>query len=528
MEIGGKSGRAAPFGSGRYGCQLVLGGLAVLAQIAALGGPGAEPALAEDRPSIVQIVLDDATVEMIGPRTTPAIWRQLAGVGTTFTEAVTTSPACCPSRAAMLTGQYGHNNGVLVNFPGYPALRDRHEVLPRWLQRSGYQTIHVGEVMHGVRTHRPDWQEPGWDDWYATRFHRYDQSEWSFDGETRFFAPEPRNQTTRLINRISAKQLATARSPFFLNVAHLAPHLAVPPDDGGPCAGHARFSGPLNVPFGEVSPPRGPAYDRLDRSGRPLVIQAWGSVGERRERRMVAAYRCAVASLAAVDRGVARLLGVLRERKLLANTAVILTSDNGMIWGQHGVGPAKHVAYEESIRVPLIIRLPRHLRPSNPRVRSSARVALLDLAPTILELAGASSCRASGVCRRLDGRSLLAAARRRPRGWHERRAIGIELDSGEWICGYRAVRAPAGVYIHHQAVVLEEAFASSANPCVPGSFTEVYDARSDPAQLHNLAADPYAENALAGALAERAARIATCTGVAGREPPPPAGRAYCE
>ena len=75
----------------------------------------------------------------------PETMNRIAGEGTTFTDAVATTPLCCPSRAAMLTGQYGHNNGVLSNVPGYATLRDPENILPAWLQTVDYQTAEVGK-----------------------------------------------------------------------------------------------------------------------------------------------------------------------------------------------------------------------------------------------------------------------------------------------------------------------------------------------------------------------------------------------
>src|SRR3954468_3865849 len=92
---------------------------------------GPETAHAEPpRPNIVLIRTDDQALEEFGARTMPKTMRLLARQGTTFTDSIVTTPLCCPSRAAVLTGQYGHNNGVLSNRPGYPALKDKGNTLP--------------------------------------------------------------------------------------------------------------------------------------------------------------------------------------------------------------------------------------------------------------------------------------------------------------------------------------------------------------------------------------------------------------
>ena len=77
----------------------------------------------------------------------PNIHRKLVGRGVSFTDAMTTTPLCCPSRAGLITGQYAHNNGVFTNF--YPKLKKKKNVLPVWLQNKGYRTVHVGKFMNG-------------------------------------------------------------------------------------------------------------------------------------------------------------------------------------------------------------------------------------------------------------------------------------------------------------------------------------------------------------------------------------------
>ena len=80
----------------------------------------------------------------------PNLFNRLMPRGTTFTDYVVTTPLCCPSRATILTGQYGHNNGVLRNF--YPDLKQQQNVLPAWLQRAGYNTAHVGKFLNAYES----------------------------------------------------------------------------------------------------------------------------------------------------------------------------------------------------------------------------------------------------------------------------------------------------------------------------------------------------------------------------------------
>ena len=86
------------------------------------------------RPNIVLVMLDDLALHQATRRYMPKVNRLIRDRGTNFKNAFLTTPLCCPSRATLLTGQYGHNNGVLKNT--YPSLRDNNNVLPVWLRRA--------------------------------------------------------------------------------------------------------------------------------------------------------------------------------------------------------------------------------------------------------------------------------------------------------------------------------------------------------------------------------------------------------
>ncbi|MCI0634331.1 MAG: sulfatase-like hydrolase/transferase, partial [Actinobacteria bacterium] len=154
--------------------------VAVLATAAATGplAPGA----AKDgkRPNIVVVVTDDQTLASLSAATMPSTVALIGGGGTEFTNAVVTTPLCCPSRASMLTGQYAHNHGTLGNTPGYQALRQKANTLPVWLRRAGYVTAHVGKYLNRYKAsvEHPTEVAPGWDEWHtvidpAGKFVRY-------------------------------------------------------------------------------------------------------------------------------------------------------------------------------------------------------------------------------------------------------------------------------------------------------------------------------------------------------------------
>ena len=157
-----------------------------LAASAALpgGAPRADAAPKAEAPNIVVITTDDQTLASYRPDTMPNVTRKIAAKGTTFTNAIVTTPLCCPSRATWLTGQYAHNHGVTSNRLAYVALREKGNTLPVWLDRAGYKTVHVGKYLNGyeavsqARTGAPTEVAPGWDHWYttlgSTRYYSYD------------------------------------------------------------------------------------------------------------------------------------------------------------------------------------------------------------------------------------------------------------------------------------------------------------------------------------------------------------------
>ena len=170
-------------------------------------------------------------------RALPKTFELLVGKGTLFTSSIATTPLCCPSRATLLTGQYGHNNGVLRN--KCRALLAKRNVLPAWLGAAGYTTAHVGRWLNAYETSVELGTEvaPGWDKWQTLiaprRFYDY---ELSSNGKRVPFGVSDDSYLTRVLNRKSAqitKRLAAKEAPFYLQVDHMAPHRGTGgPDEG--------------------------------------------------------------------------------------------------------------------------------------------------------------------------------------------------------------------------------------------------------------------------------------------------------
>ena len=443
-------------------------------------------AAAAARPNVLVIETDDQTAADMAAM--PYARAQIGGRGTTFANSVVSLSQCCPSRATLLTGRYAHNHGVLdVRGPlgGYARL-DGSETLPVWLRRAGYATGVVGKCLNGYSGRAVP---PGWGEFHVLpgrstyRFYDYALNE---NGVLRRFGTAPADYQTDVISGRAEELIRRLPAPWFLWVTYVAPHVAQPRDVGDP------FPLPSTVPaprhraaFTGAPMPRGAAFDEADVRDKPPAIRRRPRLGPKQEARISETWRQRVASLRAVDEGVARLLGALRAAGAREDTLVIFTSDNGYLLGEHRVPSGKVLPYEPSIRVPLLMR-----GPGVPR--GAVRRDLVwngDLAPTILEAAGA---RAPFP---LDGRSLLAAPR-------PDRDVLLEAPPARGTNGlprFTGLRTRRFTYVEH---------ARGAR--------ELYDLRADPQQLSNRARD--APRGVLRTLAGRLAELRGCRGVNCRAP----------
>ena len=355
--------------------------------------PGSKP------PNIILIVTDDQPASALTPAVMPRTSRRLARRGTTFSEAVATTPLCCPARATMLTGQYGHNTGILENNPGWPALSDRANTLPNWLRAAGYRTAHVGKWLHhyGERTEGKNAVAPGWDQWATFLKLEYFDYKLRVNGRAKRYGDDPRDYLTRVLNRKATglvKRQLPKRKPLYLQLEHLAPH------SGSGGSGKCR-QGAVPDPrdrrrFRRASLPKPPNFNEADVSDKPSFASERPLLDAQETKSITRRYRCALASLRAVDRGIGMISRAVRRAGERRDTAILLVSDNGYFQGEHRMLRGKVLPYEESVRVPMVILLPPRLAGGQDRLVAEP-VANLDLTPTILELAGATALPAGRV-----------------------------------------------------------------------------------------------------------------------------------
>ena len=441
------------------------------------------PGPAAARPNVLVIETDDQTVADMAAL--PYTRARIGGAGTTFANSVVSLSQCCPSRATLLTGQYAHNHGVLDVkgvLGGYHRLHGE-ETLPVWLQRAGYQTALVGKYLNGY-----DGREipPGWTEFHGLlggstyRFYDYTLNE---NGALHPFGWAPADYQTDVITARSAQligSMSAAGRPWFLWTTYVAPHTARPYDIADPVTVRTTVPAPRHRDaFTGVPRPRSAAYDEADVSDKPPPIRRRPRLRPGTQRAIVEAWRQRMASLLAVDEGVARLFAALRAAGALEDTLMVFTSDNGYLLGEHRVPAGKVLPYEPSIRVPLLMRGPGI-------ARGSVRRDLVwngDLAPTILDAAGAQAPVA------LDGRSLLAPP-------DPRRDVLLEGPPARGTNGlprFTGLRTDRYTYVEHLR-----------------GARELYDLRADPDQLRNRARE---EPRLVRALSVRLAALRGCRGL---------------
>jgi arylsulfatase A-like enzyme len=436
--------------------------------------PAAAPAAAAaPRPNIVLVVVDDLDVPSY--LELPLMPDLLADRGLSFTRAYATHPLCGPSRASILTGQFGHNHGVLSHeLPnqGFAAFR-RHEAssLAPWLKAAGYRTSLVGKYINnyswGVDR---EYVPPGWDDWHGHltdiedgRFFNYwvnDNGVVSRYGER----PEDYSADVEAKRAVRFIQEAAGRpEPVFLLLAPQAPHVP------------ATYADRHGAEFRYSLAPRVPSFNLEDVRLKPAWVRQLPLLDARGIGEADRLQRFRLRSMRAVEEMIGSVLQALAETRRLDRTYVFFTSDNGLLMGQHRAVRYKNVPYEESVGVPLVVR-----GPGVPAGRTDAFALNIDIAPTILDLAGVPAPES------VDGRSFAPFLRGAPpASWRS----DVLVDMGDTL----ALRTPEWFYIHQST-----------------DEYELYDVRSDPYQLKNLhrAADP----ALLARLDARMRALAACRG----------------
>ena len=430
-------------------------------------------AAAEPRPNILLVVVDDLRFDDFGaaghPFARTTHLDRLAREGAQFKNFFAVTPLCSPSRANILTGLETRHHGILDNTDRSP----RSHALPtfaRNLHAAGYHTGFIGKWHMG----NDPTPRPGFDYWVAMK------------GQGEVADPElyENGRLARVPGYVT--DIFTERAVSFLQQRRTAPfllilsHKALHPNkvqradgtteaigEGGfiPAERHKTlYAGAQPARRGNYAvPPRGkPALERPIPGLKPLGPDTVTPDETIRER---------LRMLAAVDEGLGQIFAALEKQGTLNQTVVMVIGDNGYFYGEHGLSEERRLAYEESVRLPLLVRYP-------PQVKAGAEptgMALTtDLAPTILELAGAPAL--PGI----DGRSLVPLFARTPADWRKSFLIEYTTDivfPRTLKMGYDAVRTERYKFIRYREL---------------GGMNELYDLQQDPFELTNLIGSPAA------------------------------------
>jgi arylsulfatase A-like enzyme len=442
-----------------------------------------------DRPNILYIMTDDHAAHAIGAygsrvNRTPQLDR-LAREGALLTSVFATNSICTPSRAAILTGQYSHINGVTM-FNRFDSSR---MTVARLLQQSGYYTGMIGKWHLGS-------DPAGFDRWeilpgqgaYRSPLFYTAAGEKTYTGR----------YTTDVITDLAVEFLENRvrDKPFFLMVHHKAPHRPWEPSEAH--AAHfatqripepvtfwdsystrtdalhenlQRVAGDLTNRDLKLMPPSGLEGQELAKwlstkpssvtivRDRKTVVLTGEPLARWKYQRYMQDY---LATVQSVDDSVGRLLALLDATGLAKNTLVVYTSDQGFFLGDHGLFD-KRFMYEESIRMPFLVRWPARIKPGT---KSDALALNIDFAPTFLEVAGLPKPAD------MQGHSLLSLlGGRTPTDWRSSMYYRYYHDPGD-----HNTRAHYGVRTRtHKLIHFWKK-----------DQWELFDLMNDPHELHNL------------------------------------------
>ena len=417
----------------------------------------AEPAT---RPNIVFIYADDWRWDCLGVvqreqgekgrfpwLETPNLDR-LAGDAVRFRQSFVVNSLCSPGRACVLTGRYNHLNGIIGNRQPLPTETPN---FAKQLQKAGYNTGYCGKFHLGSQRERPGF------DFVA-----------SFIGQGRYFdcpiiLNGKQTATTGWIDDVSTDYAIEfmdeqkSGKPFFLWLGFKSPH---GPRGGKHLPERARDlysdAEARDVPNLDVTAIFNRAEGETDAT---TIVRG-------KKNRPDEGVRAYAQHITAIDECIGRVMAALEANGQLANTVVIVASDNGYYLGEHQLGD-KRSAYDESLRVPLLIRLPG--KSADRGTTSDSMVLNIDYAPTILDFAGAEPLADA------QGRSL------RPL---------VDGDApADWRTSffYEYFKEPR----YESPTVLAVRTATHKLITYPGhdEWTEVFDLESDLYELKNLVQD---------------------------------------
>jgi N-acetylglucosamine-6-sulfatase len=326
----------------------------------------AEAAGGDGHPNFLFVLSDNQRWDFMGCAGHPFVRTphldRLAEEGVLFSNAFVTTSLCSPSRASFLTGQTARTHGVRDNLTPW---NEENRTFLEILSEGGYESAFIGK-----------WHMPGGlpelrgVDLFVTFTIQKGQGRYldcplvvngvETPSRKPYITEELTDYAIEFVSR-------PRRGPFCLVLSHKAVHHPwLPPPD-------------LADLYGSRTPPFPPEFQ-------PLLFTTGGNLFEGLIGRPDALYRDYARVVTALDREVGRLLASIDRLGLADNTVVVFASDNGFFWGEHRRGGTGRWPYEESIRIPFIVKAPGLVE--TPGRRADQMILNIDLAPSLLEMAG--------------------------------------------------------------------------------------------------------------------------------------------
>ena len=396
--------------------------------------------------------------------------------GCTFRNAFVVNALCLPSRATMLTGMYSHTTGAVSNVEG--KIPPRFPLVSDLLQKAGYETAFLGKshIEGALMEHYWDYYFGfvGQADYYRPQI---------TEGIRGKYGPEKLYEgeyVDTILTRKAVEWLQQKRTkPFCMFLWFYAPH--------------APFYRPKDMvnDLNGVAIPKPSTFDEnlKDYPGKPRAVAdaddkiGYSEVFSDDPRSLEELVKDHYVGVEDNDRNVGAVWKELERQNLLDNTAILLSSDHGFFLGEHHLYD-KRLMYEPSIRVPMMLRYPGNVKPET---TSGEMVLNLDMAPTLLDIAGLP------VPKEMQGKSMLPLAEEKPDvSWRK-----------DWLYeyyeypGFENVRPCRGMRTERYKLI--HFFIE------PQEF-ELYDLESDPDEMNNLYGKPGYEK-LTAQLKDRLAQL---------------------
>jgi len=433
--------------------------------LAATAGATAFACRRARRPNVVFILTDDQRWDCLSAAGHPFLktpnMDRIGNEGVRFASAFVTDSLCSPSRASFLSGVYAHTHGVRNNFTEYP---DHLPSYPKALHAAGYNTAYIGKWHMGENN---DEHRSGFDYWASHKGQgQYYDTQFNINGQRQVM----KGYYADTVTNLAVDWLKTARRPFAIEIGHKAPHGLWIPE---PKYEHIYDNIPIRKPPTASPGPGTPEWVRKR-------MNSWHGIdgplyGAKDYDTFVRTYHETILS---VDDSVGQIYETLRAMGELDNTIFIFAGDNGFLLGEHA-SIDKRTAWEESIRIPLLVRYPEVIR--TPRIVNEM-VLNMDLAPSLVDLCGVAGFGTT------HGRSFRPLLQGSSAGWRTSWLYEYNFENEfPYTPNVRAVRTDDWKYIHYP----------NGDGQPDTELAELYNLKADPLEANNLINAPEAQPKLA-------------------------------